>query len=182
MEGLAQGGKIRRDGEIVAVPLAYKTRRIDFGDGEKLAMTIPWGDVSTAFHRPAYPISRSTSQARPPWSPAPAAPTISGGCWGWAQFQSYLKRRIDKTVKGPAQETRDARPTYVWGEVTNGRGQIKTARIKTANGYNLTVTGALAVVDHLMQNPVQGGAYTPARLAGPELVTRLPGSGPLRLQ
>ena len=60
--------------------------------------------------------------------------------------------------------------------------QIKTARIKTANGYNLTVTGSLAVVDHLMQNPVQGGAYTPARLVGPELVTRLPGSGPLRLQ
>jgi short subunit dehydrogenase-like uncharacterized protein len=49
VEGLAQGGKVRRDGRIISVPLAYKTRRIDFGDGEKLAMTIPWGDVSTAY-------------------------------------------------------------------------------------------------------------------------------------
>ncbi len=49
VEGLAQGGKVRQDGRIVSVPLAYKTRRIDFGDGEKLAMTIPWGDVSTAY-------------------------------------------------------------------------------------------------------------------------------------
>jgi short subunit dehydrogenase-like uncharacterized protein len=47
VEGLAQGGKVRQDGRIISVPLAYKTRRIDFGDGEKLAMTIPWGDVST---------------------------------------------------------------------------------------------------------------------------------------
>ena len=45
VEGLAQGGKVRKDGRIVSVPLAYKTRRIDFGDGEKLAVTIPWGDV-----------------------------------------------------------------------------------------------------------------------------------------
>jgi hypothetical protein len=40
---------VRQDGRIVAVPLAYKARRVDFGDGEKLAMTIPWGDVSTAY-------------------------------------------------------------------------------------------------------------------------------------
>jgi len=50
IEGLAQGGKVRRDGKIVSVPLAYRVRRIDFGAGEKLAMTIPWGDVSTAWH------------------------------------------------------------------------------------------------------------------------------------
>ena len=49
VEGLAQGGKVRKDERIVSVPLAYKTRRIDFGDGEKLAVTIPWGDVSTAY-------------------------------------------------------------------------------------------------------------------------------------
>ncbi|WP_234775726.1 saccharopine dehydrogenase family protein, partial [Paraburkholderia tropica] len=55
VEGLAQGGKVRRDGKIVTVPLAYKVRRIDFGDGEKDAMTIPWGDVSTAWHTTGIP-------------------------------------------------------------------------------------------------------------------------------
>ena len=84
VEGLAQGGKIRRDGKIVVVPLAYKTRRIDFGDGEKLAMTIPWGDVSTAFHTTGIP----NIEVYIPGSPAMVAqvrvPTISGGSWGWA--------------------------------------------------------------------------------------------------
>ncbi|HRP87435.1 MAG TPA: saccharopine dehydrogenase NADP-binding domain-containing protein, partial [Gammaproteobacteria bacterium] len=50
VEGLAQGGRVRREGRLITVPLAWRTRRIDFGDGEKLAMTIPWGDVSTAWH------------------------------------------------------------------------------------------------------------------------------------
>ena len=49
IEGMTQGGKVRRDGKIISVPLAYRVRRIDFGAGEKLAMTIPWGDVSTAW-------------------------------------------------------------------------------------------------------------------------------------
>lgn len=46
---------MRRDGRIVSVPLAYKVRRIDFGDGEKGAMAIPWGDVSTAYHTTGIP-------------------------------------------------------------------------------------------------------------------------------
>lgn len=49
VEGMPQGGKVRRDGRIVTVPLAHGVRRIDFGNGEKNAMTIPWGDVSTAY-------------------------------------------------------------------------------------------------------------------------------------
>lgn len=40
IEGLALGGRVRRGGRIVHVPQAWKVRRIDFGDGEKTAMTI----------------------------------------------------------------------------------------------------------------------------------------------
>ena len=67
------------------------------------------------------------------------------------------------------------------GEVTNARGEKRTARIKTANGYSLTVNGALAVVEHLLTHGVPGGAYTPAKLLGPDLVTRLPDSGPMQI-
>jgi len=70
----------------------------------------------------------------------------------------------------------------VWGEVTNARGDKRTARIKTANGYSLTVKGALTVVEHLLTHEdVPGGAYTPSKLVGPDLVTRLPGSGPMHI-
>jgi short subunit dehydrogenase-like uncharacterized protein len=88
---------------------------------------------------------------------------------------------FDKILKGPSGKTREATPAYVWGEVTNEAGQVKSARIMTANGYSLTVSGALAVVEHLMQREVRGGAYTPATLMGPDLVVQLPGSRILAL-
>lgn len=181
VEGLAQGGKVRKDGRIVSVPLAYKTRRIDFGDGEKLAVTIPWGDVSTAYATTGIP----NIEVYIPGSPAMVARLQRANRFRWligmGLAQRLLKWRIERTVKGPSAAKRDACPTFVWGEATDARGDKRTARIKTANGYSLTVTGALAVVEHLLTNDVPGGAYTPAKLVGPDLVTRLPGSGPLQV-
>jgi short subunit dehydrogenase-like uncharacterized protein len=98
---------------------------------------------------------------------------------GTRVVQNFMKGCIEKTVEGPSAAKRDAQPAFVWGEATNARGDKRTARIKTANGYSLTVSGALAVVELPLTHNVPGGAYTPAKLSGPDLVTRLPGSGPL---
>ena len=95
--------------------------------------------------------------------------------------QNFMKRRVERMVRGPSAAKRDAQSTFVWGEVTNAGGDKRTARIKTANGYSLTVTGALAVVEHMLDKSAVGGAYTPAQLMGAEFVTRLPGSGPMQM-
>src|SRR5688572_23775842 len=56
VEGLGSPGAVRQNGRIVPVPPAWRTRRIDFGDGKlRDATTIPWGDVSTAFHSTGIP-------------------------------------------------------------------------------------------------------------------------------
>ena len=116
VEGLAQGGKVRKDGRIVSVPLAYKTRRIDFGDGEKLAVTIPWGDVSTAYATTGIP----NIEVYIPGSPAMVARLRRANRLRWLIGMSFvqrlMKRRIDRTVKGPSAAKRDAHPTFVWGE------------------------------------------------------------------
>ena len=181
VEGLAQGGKVRRDGKIVRVPLAARVRRIDFGDGEKLAMTIPWGDVSTAYYTTGIP----NIEVYIPGSPGMIANARRANYvrWllGFGPVQRFLKKKAGQ-MKGPSAELRAKLPTYVWGEVTNASGQTKTARIKTENGYSVTVTGSLAVVDYLLKNRPQGGSYTPARLMGADLIARLPGSGPLTIE
>lgn len=66
-------------------------------------------------------------------------------------------------------------------QATNARGEKKTARIRTANGYSVTITGSLVVVEHLMAAQPARGAYTPARLVGNGQVTRPPASGPLQI-
>jgi short subunit dehydrogenase-like uncharacterized protein len=180
VEGIPQGGKVRRGGTIVDVPHAYETRRIDFGRGEKLAMTIPWGDVSTAFYSTGIPNIDVF---------VPSSPLIIFGTkqvnhlkWllGSGPVQGALKMLAAKS-KGPSAEQLARQSTYVWGEATNPRGEKKTARIRTANGYAITVTGALGIVEHLLQHRPEGGTYTPSRLMGPDFVTKLPGSSALSI-
>ncbi|HEY0845402.1 MAG TPA: saccharopine dehydrogenase NADP-binding domain-containing protein [Noviherbaspirillum sp.] len=182
VEGLAQGGKVRRGGRIVSVPLAYGTRRIDFGDGDKLAMTIPWGDVFTAYISTGIP----DIDVYIPASPGMVRNARLANHVRWLlrlqPVQSFLKGRIGKSVKGPDEAARARLPTYVWGEAINAAGHRKTARIRTANGYSLTVTGSLAVVAFLLQNRAPPGAYTPSQLLGADFVSTLPGSGPLVIE
>ncbi len=54
-ENMHRGGLVRRDGVLAKVPAAWKSRVIDFGAGPVSAMTIPWGDVSTAYHSTGIP-------------------------------------------------------------------------------------------------------------------------------
>ncbi len=181
VEGLAEGGRVREDGKIVEVPLAYRVRRIDFGDGEKWAMTVPWGDVSTAYHTTGIP----NVEVYIPGSKRFIASTkrVNSIRWlmRWKPVQSFLKRRAG-AIHGPSADDRSKLPSYVWGEAVNAKGEKKTARIKTENGYSVTVTGALAVVEFLTHHRPKGGGYTPARLLGADLVTKLPGSSALTIE
>src|SRR5260370_22341716 len=71
VENLRRGGLVRRDGGLTKVPAAWKTREIDFGTGPVKAMTIPWGDLSTAYHSTAIPHTESY-MAPPSRTPLPA--------------------------------------------------------------------------------------------------------------
>lgn len=180
VEGLADGGKIRRNGRITTVPLAASVREIDFGNGAKQAMTIPWGDVSTAWHTTGI----SDIEVYMPMSPK-RIKQVQRLNWvrpllGLSPVQSFLKSRAAR-VAGPDEAKREKATTHVWGEVVNDRGDHRVARVHVANGYEVTVHASLAIVAQLLAGAPAGGAYTPSRLAGKELVERLPGSGPVTI-
>ena len=176
-EALPHGGKVRKNGEIITVPLAAKTRKIDFGGGEKLAMTIPWGDVSTAYHNTGIP----NIEVYIPGSPS-MVKQLKRMNWfksilGLGLVQSFIKNRIEKKVKGPDEATRAKLTTFVWGEAKNAAGDIKDYRIEVANGYDVTADGAVLVAQALLKEHAQAcGYHTPCTLLGDELVEKLPGT------
>jgi short subunit dehydrogenase-like uncharacterized protein len=182
VEGLAQGGRVRREGRIVAVPLAWRTRRIDFGDGEKLAMTIPWGDVSTAWHSTAIPDIEVYLPASPKLVARLKRMNWFRRLLGLGPVQGWMKRKVGKTVRGPAPEQRARTPTFVWGEAADDAGRVVTGRIKVANGYDVTVQASLGLVELVLAMASVSGHRTPSQLAGREFVERLPGSGPIHLE
>jgi len=181
IEGLAGGGKVRKDGKIISTPLAHLSRTINFGNGEKYAMTIPWGDVSSAFYTTGIPNIEV-------YTPAPKS-VVTG-----AKFANYLrpllkvsvvqgllKAVIGRTTVGPEEASRDQSPTYIWGEVRNAKGEVRTARVRTSNTYSITVTGSLAIIEFLLTHQTSGGAYTPAKLMGKDFVTQLPDSTAMQI-
>jgi short subunit dehydrogenase-like uncharacterized protein len=179
VEGLASGSRVRRGGRLVGVPLGKIRRRVDFGNGEKDAVAIPWGDVASAYRTTgigdiAVYIPTSPKRTRGLRLANLARPLVSLG-----PVQRMMKRRIERTVSGPSEQSRARHRTFVWGEVSDAAGETRTARIETANGYDLTVTGSLAFVEFLTTSTPGGGAYTPSQLLGKDLVTKLPGSGEL---
>ncbi len=176
VEGLGEGGKIRQNGKIIQVPMAYKCRTIDFGNGEKNAMTIPWGDVSTAYYSTGIP----NIEVYIPISPRGAKNMRRMNWFRWLfkiQFvQNQMKKKIAASSKGPNKELRAKLLTYVWGEVSNKTGDTITATMETSNGYELTFLGAIEVARYLLENDPIGGAFTPSTLIDNQLVSRLAGT------
>lgn len=174
IEGLALGGKARVNGQIRRVPLAWKSRWIDFGRGEKLATTIPWGDVSTAFYTTGIPNIEVYIPISPKRLSMLKKINYIRWCLGIKWVQNFLKSKLAKQ-KGPDPKQLQNQLTSVWGEVKNIQGDSKNIRITTANGYTLTVAGSLAVAEYLLKTRLKGGYKTPSQLMGADFITRLPG-------
>jgi short subunit dehydrogenase-like uncharacterized protein len=175
VEGLGHGSCVREGGTLRRIPLGSRSRRIDFGNGEKLATAIPWGDVSTAFRTTGIP----DIEVYVPVSPKALANLRRLGRLGWLLrrqvVQDFLKWRIAKRVPGPGESAREQTPVNVWGEARNAAGRSVTARVRVPNGYTLTRDAAVAIAERLLAGGAPAGFTTPARLMGSDFITRLPG-------
>ena len=87
--------------------------------------------------------------------------------------------QFERAVHGPDEARRAATETIVWGEVSDASGRRAVRRLRTPNGYDITVTAALGLVERLRQAAPTGGYYTPSLLAGPDYVLDLPGVMPV---
>lgn len=175
VEGLGSGGRARVNGELVEVPLAWKTREFERNGTKRTAMTIPWGDIYTAFVSTGIP-NIETYLAVP-------AKAIKRMQWmrrfkpllGLRPVQAFMKKRIEAATPGPSEQRRKESGTYIWGEVRNARGHHKTLALQAPNGYDLTVTASLGIVQYVLDHSSEGGFFTPSQLMGPEYVLKLPG-------
>ena len=174
VEGLSKGGRVRKDGEIIQVPLAYKTRKIDFGNGEKLAMSIPWGDVSTAHFTTNIPNIEVYIPASPNLVKKLKRMNYIRPLLGLGFVQNFMKKRIDKSIRGPSEKTRAKLNTYLWGEVKNAKGEVKTLRLECSNGYTLTMTGGVKMLEHALKTN-KTGYQTPTTLVNNQLLNEIEG-------
>jgi short subunit dehydrogenase-like uncharacterized protein len=174
--GFGKGGRVRRGGALVEVPAAFKTRTFMRQGKARTAMTIPWGDVFTAFITTGIPDIEVYVAASP-------RTIASARGLNWIRpllrpgiVTRFLQRRVAASLEPPSAETRARTNCYVWGEVTAPDGRVRRMEIETPNGYDLTVSAALGVVERLLaEPPLRSGYLTPSMLMGSRYVLSLPG-------
>lgn len=176
LEGMGGGGKIRRNGLIETVPNAHKTLSIDFGSGQPIpCMSIPWGDVSTAYHTTGIPnietfIGSSAGQIR-----LAKMGNYLGGLLRSGAVQTFLRGQVAKRITGPDESTRQRARTHVWGKVWNAQGHTLEARLHGPEGYTLTALTALTITKRVLNGDWKAGYQTPAGLYGADLILEIDG-------
>lgn len=175
VEGLAKGGRARVDGKVVEVPLAWKSRTFERDGQPRTAMTIPWGDVYTAFVSTAIANIETYMVASPQTIARVRRLRMLKPLLGLASVQSLLKSRAAATA-GPDEQRRDATRSHIWGEVRNAAGDERHLQLVVPNGYALTVQSALAIAQHVLAAKPPGDYYTPSQLMGAGFVLSLAGT------
>ena len=175
VEGIHRGGLVRRNGVLTRVPAAWKTRVIDFGAGPTKAFTIPWGDVSTAYHSTGIPnvevyIADSRGQLQ-----AARISRYFGWALGSSLVQGLLKQRIRSGPAGPGAAERAQGRSYLWGEAADGNGRTVVARLQGPEGYTLTALTAVAVLKRVLAGDAPAGFQTPSKAYGSDFILGIEG-------
>lgn len=175
VEGLGKGGRVRIDGEVRRVPLAWKTRSFMRDGQARTAMTIPWGDVYTSWISTGIPNVEVYMAVAPATVARMRRMRMLGRLLDTSLVQWFLKRGVARSVRGPSDDKRAATVTQVWGEVRDPGGAECKRHLLVPNGYTLTATASLGIVEHLLRGTDAVGYRTPSQLMGAEYVLSLPG-------
>jgi short subunit dehydrogenase-like uncharacterized protein len=181
IESAGKGSCVRVDGRLMTEKLAARTRRIDFGAGEKLAVSIPWGDVSTAYYTTGIPNIEVYTAASQKSVDSMRRANLLRPLLRQRWIRELAKFNAQRRITPPNKTERENNPTHVWGEARNAAGELKTARLRTANGYSLTVHASLGILNEVLGRACNPGFTTPSLLVGADFVSSLPGSSTIRI-
>ena len=175
LEALPVGGLIRENGELRKVPNAWKTIDVDFADKRRHCMSIPWGDVSTAFHSTKIPniVVYMAISARAARTLQLAEPLL--GLFALPAVRRAAGLVLDRVGLGPKEDERARGRSHLWGRVRDGGGREVTGTLDTPEGYTLTATTAVECAERVVAGGVGAGTQTPSLAFGAGFIAEFPG-------
>ena len=174
VENIPKGSAIRRDGKIVRVPHAHLVKTIPFADKPRLAMSIEWGDLATAYRSTGIPNITVYRSSAPAAIPAVKLSRFYGPVLGLAPVQAFLRKRLDAGDPGPSAQERASGSAEFWGRASDG-GREAQATMQIPESYSFTAAAALECALRVLAGKVAPGAYTPSLAFGADFAASLPG-------
>lgn len=173
IENLGEGGAARVNGEIESVPLGHLRKRIDFGEVKHYTMTIPWGDVSTAYTSTGIPnivvytgVPKSTLRFL-------NFQKLFNPILRTSLVKKIAQKWVDKKVQGPSETQNKKGKSYLWGEVKNEKGQKRAALLYCKEGYALTALASVLICKKILNNKFKTGYQTPVTAYGYNLILEI---------
>lgn len=172
---LGEGGAKRKDGVIIKTALGQKGMNVNFGAKELFVMSIPWGDLFTAYHTTGIPnIDTFTAVPKKVYNLMKFQ-----GCFNWLLrsegIRNIIRRKINQAPAGPDERMLEKGKSLVWAQVKNAGGKIEEVRLEGPESYLLTAIGTLIVASKIVNGAFKPGYQTPAGCFGEDLVLEIPG-------
>jgi short subunit dehydrogenase-like uncharacterized protein len=175
IENLHLGGVTRRGGKLVKVPAGWKTRYADFGRGPVRVISIPWGDVFTAYYSTGIPNIED-------YMAVPAglqALMRLSRYFGWLlklkSVQWVAKGIVRSMPEGLSEAQRLRGLSLIWGEVKDDAGNRRVSRMSTPEAYTLTSLTAVSAVEKVLAGKALPGFQTPSLAFGADFMLEIQG-------
>ncbi len=175
ISGLGEDGAERKNGKIIRVPLGQKSMWVDFGIKKLFVMSIPWGDISTAFTTTLIENIETYTGVSPKMYKLLKFQKWYNWLLRTKWFRNFVKNKIKNKPAGPAPDLRANSKGLVWGEATNAIGQSVKARLIGPDGYTLTAHSSLIIAKKILEENFKIGYQTPAGCYGEDLILEIPG-------
>jgi len=177
LQRLGLPGARRENGKIVAEPIGVRGKWVSFPPGKEksFVMSIPWGDVSTAYFSTGIPnIQTYTGIGKSVWIFLKAQ-----RFYNWLLRTPLLHRLIKAIINskspGPGDERRDKAVSLIRAKVSNPAGTVMEASMRCPEAYSLTAMSVLLIAQKILAGEWKAGYQTPASAYGADLIMEIPG-------
>jgi short subunit dehydrogenase-like uncharacterized protein len=173
---LGNGSFERMNHELVAVPLAHKGKTIDFGITQKFCISIPWGDLFSAYLSTGIEnITTYTAASKFTYFTLKIQKLLNP-LFQSKVFKYLFQIYIDRFITGPSEVQNRQGRSYVWGKVKNASGETKEVILECAESYLLTALASVHIAKKILDGKYLAGYQTPSIPYGAELILEIEGS------
>ena len=176
VESLGHEGFARENGVLVSKPTGYKGKWVNFGNVKQFVMTIPWGDISTAYSTTKIPTIETYAGASKAAYYLMKLQFLFNPILRTKFVKNLLQKYVDDKITGPNENHFQNGKSLIYGKVTNAKGEFIEGRIETLEGYRLTAEASVLITQKVLNLKGVSGYQTPAGLYGHELIFEIEGS------
>lgn len=173
VESLGAPSASRKDGKIVEEPLGARTMDVPFGPKTRRVISIPWGDVASAYYTTGIPNVRTYTTVSPRAAAVVSKTQALHGLLGVKPLRKVAKRLVNARITGPDSATRERGYAIVWGRATNAQGTTVEANLTTIETYTLTYRTSVDLARRAQAGELPTGYQTPAGALGADYVLML---------